>query len=77
MSMNVKKFKIDDVIYYKPFKDDESVKSEILKNISEKSVILEVYSAQKNKYEIYDYRICILETGKIKKVKEKFLTFEE
>ena len=77
MNTSVKKFKIDDVVYYKPFKDNDSIKSEILKNISEKSVILEVYNPQKNRYEFYDYRICILETGKIKKVKEKFLSLEE
>ena len=32
--MSVKKFKIDDVVLYEPFKNDETINSEILKNIS-------------------------------------------
>ncbi|MHA1940753.1 MAG: hypothetical protein ACW97P_03390 [Candidatus Hodarchaeales archaeon] len=72
--MNVKKYKVDDNVFYEPFKNDEFVNSEILKNISKKSVILSVYDKQNNKYEIYDYEICILETGEIKKVKESVLS---
>tara|TARA_B100001094_G_scaffold264483_1_gene266507 strand:- start:2800 stop:3033 length:234 start_codon:yes stop_codon:yes gene_type:complete len=72
-NISAKKFKIDDIVYYKPF-INYNLESEILKNISKESVILEVYDKRKNRYELYDYRICILETGEIKKVKEEFLT---
>ena len=77
MSINVKKFKIDDVVYYKPFKNHLNLNSEILKNISKKAVILEVYDKDINKYELYDYRICILENGEIKKIKEDVLEYYE
>ena len=69
----MKKFKIDDVVLYKPFRNHTNLNSEILKNISKKAVILEVYNKEKNKYELYDYRICILENGEIKKTKEDVL----
>jgi hypothetical protein len=71
--MNVKKFNIDDIVFYRPFANDENIISEILKNISEKSVILKTYDNETNRYEYYDYEICILESGKIKKVKEDTL----
>ena len=71
------KFKIDDVVYYRPFKNHPNLNSEILKNISKKAVILEVYDKDKNKYELYDYRICILENGEIKKIKEDVLEHYE
>ena len=71
----MKKFKVDDVVSYKPFKNYKNLNSEILKNISKKSVILEVYDKKDNKFELYDYRICILENGDIKKVKEDVLDF--
>ena len=71
--MSAKKFKVDDIVFYKPFKNHSNLNSEILKNISKKSVILEVYDKDKNKYELYDYRICILENGEIKKIKEDVL----
>ena len=66
----MKKFKVDDVVLYKPFKNHPNLNSEILKNISKKSVILQVYDKSINKYELNDYRICILENGDIKKVKQ-------
>ena len=71
----MKKFKVDDVVLYKPFKNHTNLNSEILKNISKKSVILEVYDKKINKYELYDYRICILDNGDIKKVKQDVLEF--
>ena len=37
------KYKVDDIVFYEPFKNDESIISELLKNISEKCVILNVY----------------------------------
>tara|TARA_Y100000114_G_scaffold45128_1_gene40793 strand:- start:665 stop:886 length:222 start_codon:yes stop_codon:yes gene_type:complete len=73
----VKKYRIDDIVYYEPFKDDDTIKSEILKNISKKSVILEIYDTKNNRYEFYDYKICIIDSGEIKKVKEKYLTLKE
>jgi len=73
----VKKYRIDDIVYYEPFKDDDTIKSEILKNISKKSVILEIYNTKNNRYEFYDYKICIIDSGEIKKVKEKYLTLKE
>jgi len=75
--INVKKYRIDDIVYYEPFKDDDTIKSEILKNISKKSVILEIYDTKNNRYEFYDYKICIIDSGEIKKVKEKYLTLKE
>lgn len=75
--INVKKYRIDDIVYYEPFKDDDTIKSEILKNISKKSVILEIYNTKNNRYEFYDYKICIIDSGEIKKVKEKYLTLKE
>jgi|TARA_R100001460_G_scaffold81213_1_gene122139 hypothetical protein len=72
--MNVKKFKIDDVVYYQPFKNNDSVKSEILKNISKKAVIIQIYQ---DKNELYDYEICFLESGEFKKVKQQDLFFKE
>ena len=74
---NAKKFKVDDIVYYEPFKLSDTINSEILKNISKKAVILEVYDKDKNKYELYDYRICILENGEIKKIKEDVLEYYE
>jgi hypothetical protein len=71
----MKKFKIDDVVLYRPFKNHSNLSSEILKNISKKAVILEVYDKNVNKYELYDYRICILENGEIKKIKEDVLEY--
>jgi len=73
----MKKFKIDDVVLYRPFKNHSNLNSEILKNISKKAVILEVYDKNVNKYELYDYRICILENGEIKKIKEDVLEYYE
>jgi hypothetical protein len=73
----VKKYRIDDIVYYEPFKDDDTIKSEILKNISKKSVILEIYDTKNNRYQFYDYKICIIDSGEIKKVKEKYLTLKE
>ena len=73
----MKKYRIDDIVYYEPFKDDDTIKSEILKNISKKSVILEIYDTKNNRYEFYDYKICIIDSGEIKKVKEKYLTLKE
>ena len=73
---NAKKFKVDDVVYYEPFKDDGTINSEILKNISKKSVILEVYDKKVNRYNFYDYRICIIESGEIKRVREEQLAIE-
>ena len=73
----MKKFKIDDVVLYRPFKNHSNLSSEILKNISKKAVILEVYDKNVNKYELYDYRICILENGEIKKIKEDVLEYYE
>ena len=73
----MKKYKVDDIVYYEPFKGDESIKSEILKNISKKSVILEIYDTNKNRYQFYDYKICILDSGDIKKVREQYLTFKD
>ena len=75
--INVKKYRIDDIVYYEPFKDDDTIKSEILKNISKKSVILEIYDTKNNRYQFYDYKICIIDSGEIKKVKEKYLTLKE
>ena len=72
--MSVKKFKIDAVVFYEPFRQDLSISSEILKNISKKAVILRIYD-DKNKF--YDYEICILDTGEFKKVKEQVLIFKE
>ncbi len=72
--MSVKKFKIDDIVFYQPFKNDTSISSEILKNISKKAVIIKVYD-DKNKF--YDYEICILDTGEFKKVVEQVLILEE
>jgi len=72
--MSVKKFKIDDIVFYQPFKSDTSISSEILKNISKKAVIINVYD---NKNEFYDYEICILDTGEFKKVIEQLLTIKE
>tara|TARA_B100000989_G_scaffold47307_1_gene30776 strand:- start:12905 stop:13132 length:228 start_codon:yes stop_codon:yes gene_type:complete len=72
--MSVKKFKIDDIVFYQPFNNDDSVNSEILKNISKKAVIIKVYD---NKNEFYDYEICILDTGEFKKVIEHLLTIKE
>ena len=72
--MSVKKFKIDDIVVYQPFKNDTSISSEILKNISKKAVIINVYD---NKNEFYDYEICILDTGEFKKVIEQLLTIKE
>jgi|TARA_B100000282_G_scaffold88509_1_gene61871 hypothetical protein len=72
--MSVKKFKIDDIVFYQPFKNDTSISSEILKNISKKAVIINVYD---NKNEFYDYEICILDTGEFKKVIEQLLTIKE
>lgn len=66
--MKAKKFKVDDEVAYEPFKEE---KSEILRNISEKAVILSVIN--KTKYDLYDYEIFIVETQKIKKVKENKL----
>ena len=59
---------------YKPFKNYTDLNSEILKNISKKAVIINVYN---DKNEFYDYEICILNTGEFKKVKEQFLFFKE
>tara|TARA_Y100001938_G_C8046730_1_gene409349 strand:- start:838 stop:1059 length:222 start_codon:yes stop_codon:yes gene_type:complete len=73
----VKKYKVDDIVYYEPFKHSDTIKSEILKNISKKSVILEIYDTNNNRYQLYDYKICIIDSGEIKKVKEKYLTFKE
>lgn len=73
----MKKYKVDDIVYYEPFKNDDSIKSEILKNISKKSVILEIYDTKKNRYQFYDYKICILDSGEIKKVREQYLTFKD
>ena len=70
--MSVKKFKIDDIVFYQPFKNDTSISSEILKNISKKAVIINVYD---NKNEFYE--ICILDTGEFKKVIEQLLTIKE
>ena len=72
--MSVKKFKIDDIVVYQPFKNDTSISSEILKNISKKAVIINVYD---NKNEFYDYEICILDTAEFKKVIEQLLTIKE
>jgi len=72
--MSVKKFKIDDVVLYEPFKNDEAINSEILKNISKKAVILKVYN---DRNEFYDYEICILENGEFKKVKQRTLVRKE
>lgn len=72
--MSVKKFKIDDVVLYEPFKDDKTINSEILKNISKKAVILKVYN---DRNEFYDYEICILESGEFKKVKQRTLVLKE
>jgi hypothetical protein len=72
--MNAKKFKIDDIVYYEPYKNDEDIISELLKNISEKCVILNIYH---DKNEFYDYEICILKNGEFKKVKEKTLFSKE
>ena len=72
--MSVKKCKIDDIVFYEPFRQDLSISSEILKNISKKAVILRIYD-DKNKF--YDYEICILDTGEFKKVKEQVLIFKE
>ena len=74
LSMSVKKFKIDDIVVYQPFKNDTSISSEILKNISKKAVIINVYD---NKNEFYDYEICILDTAEFKKVIEQLLTIKE
>ena len=68
------KYKVDDIVFYEPFKNDESIISELLKNISEKCVILNVYD-DLNRF--YDYEICILNTGEFKKVKEQTLTTKE
>tara|TARA_B100000886_G_C20366782_1_gene467696 strand:- start:289 stop:510 length:222 start_codon:yes stop_codon:yes gene_type:complete len=73
----VKKYRVDDIVHYEPFRDDDTIKSEILKNISKKSVILEIYDMETNRYEFYDYKICIIDSGEIKKVKEKYLTLKE
>ncbi len=70
----MKKFKVDDIVLYKPFDNYKNLNSEILKNISKKAVIIKVYN---NKNEFYDYEICILNTGEFKKVKEQFLFFKE
>ena len=74
MSMSAKKFKIDDVVLYRPFKNDKTINSEILKNISKKAVIIQVYQ-DTNEY--YDYEICILDNGEFKKVKEYTLIIKE
>tara|TARA_Y100001972_G_scaffold118090_1_gene157809 strand:+ start:257 stop:472 length:216 start_codon:yes stop_codon:yes gene_type:complete len=70
----MKKFKVDDIVLYKPFDNYKNLNSEILKNISKKAVIINVYN---DKNEFYDYEICILNTGEFKKVKEQFLFFKE
>ena len=67
-------YQVDDILYYEPFKNDENIISELLKNISEKCVILNV-NHDSNKF--YDYEICILSSGEFKKVKEQTLTSKE
>ena len=57
------KYRIDDWVLYKPFADS---KSDLLKEISDKAVILYVFP----KNDFYDYEIYIDETGKRKKVRE-------
>jgi hypothetical protein len=57
------KYRIDDWVLYKPFADSES---DLLKEISDKAVILYVFP----KNDFYDYEIYIDETGKRKKVRE-------
>ena len=68
------RYQVDDILYYEPFKNDENIISELLKNISEKCVILNV-NHDSNKF--YDYEICILSSGEFKKVKEQTLTSKE
>jgi len=72
--MNVKKFKVDDIVYYRPFESNEAINSEILKNISKKSVIIQVY---RDRNEFYDYEICIFDNGEFKEVKEYTLFTKE
>ena len=74
LSMSVKKFKIDDIVFYQPFHNDTSISSEILKNISKKAVIIKVDDTRN---EFYDYEICVLDTGEFKKVIEKVLISKE
>ena len=57
------KYKVDQWVYYKPFADSDS---DLLKEISDKAVILYVYP----KNDFYDYEIFIDGTGKRKKVRE-------
>ena len=77
MHMNLTKYEIDDIVYFQPYKNEDTIVSEILKNISKKSVILKVYDKELDRYEIYDYEICILETGEIKKVKKEVLVRQD
>ena len=57
------KYKVDQWVYYKPFADSDS---DLLKEISDKAVILYIYP----KNDFYDYDIYIDSTGKTKKVRE-------
>ena len=59
----MKKYKVDEWVFYKPFPDDQSV---ILAQIQDRAIILYVFP----KDEYYDYKIFIDGTNKIKKVKE-------
>tara|TARA_B100000989_G_scaffold17167_1_gene11324 strand:+ start:4927 stop:5154 length:228 start_codon:yes stop_codon:yes gene_type:complete len=70
----INRYKVDDIVFYEPFRNDKNIISELLRNISEKCVILNVYD-DLNRF--YDYEICILDTGEFKKVKEQVLTTKE
>jgi hypothetical protein len=63
--MNAKKYKVDEKVFYCTFPDSEfsSLRSE-----RAPALVLYVYENSKEPY--YDYRIYIIKTDKIKKVRE-------